>query len=110
MARKRRGRTPDGQRPYYGLNQVKRLVLAETVYIHPQAKADAKRDFGWSVDGILSAIMKLQVVHFYKHEPYREDPRIEMDYYKACELNGEDVYTHFFIRKETLVVGSFKKI
>lgn len=78
--------------------------------IHEHALRGAWRDFGWREADIRDAVAKLQVKHFYKHEPYWENPSIEMDYYKARGLKGEDVYTHFHVEEGLLIISSFKKI
>lgn len=39
-------------------------------------------------------------------------PRIVIDYYKAPGLNGENIYTHFYVDDsvDKLVINSFKEI
>lgn len=75
-----------------------------------QASRGAWLSFGWRQADILDAVARLQVKHFYKREPYRENPSIEMDNYKARGLKGENVYTHFHVEDGLLIISSFKKI
>lgn len=78
--------------------------------IHQKPLRDAWNYFGWKEEEILHAISKLQIRHFYKHGPFWENPSIEMDYYKARGMNGEDVYTHFHVEEGMLIISSFKRI
>jgi len=89
---------------------VKQLVRERKVLILEKPLRDAWKDFGWKEEEIFQSISKLQIKHFYKHEPYWENPNIEMDYYKARGVNGEDVYTHFHVEDDLLIISSFKRI
>ena len=80
--------------------------------IRSQALESALNDFGWELIDILDAFKKLQRKHFHKTENSYFNKDLPIDYYKARDLKGEDVYTHFYIDKEmnVLQVDSFKKI
>ena len=98
--------------PYYSLGVVKGLAKAGEVLVRHEALESARKDFGWELSDILDAFKELQLKHFYKTENSHFVPDLAIDYYKAYRLKGEDVYTHFYIDKETnvLLVDSFKKI
>lgn len=70
------------------------------------------RCFGWGMDNILDAFLKLKPQHFYKTDVSRINPENVIDYYKARGLKGENIYTHFYIDDEAefLIINSFKKI
>ena len=100
---------------YYSLKKVRRLVdeskhNPDKVLINPNALETAERDFGWRTPDILNALKKLQPKHFDKSEPsIKRQPSIQIDSYKAVNLMGENIYTHFYIEEDQLVVNSFKK-
>ncbi len=74
---------------------------------------DGARDaFEWRLHDILDALGRLQSKHFYKSDVSQNDPHLILDFYEACGLKGEDVYTHFYIDRDTdtLIVNSFKEI
>lgn len=78
------------------------------------AIATARHDFGWRVAQIREAILKLQRKHFYKTENHRfkrPELNIKVDYYKARDLMGEDVYIHLHVDENGwLIIDSFKRI
>ena len=88
------------------------MIAQGKVLINSNALDDARRDFGWETADILDALGRLQPKHFYKSDTSRTKPAIVLDVYKAPSLKGEDVYTHFYIDDEdiVLVVNSFKNI
>ncbi|MEA2039713.1 MAG: type II toxin-antitoxin system MqsR family toxin [Thermodesulfobacteriota bacterium] len=98
--------------PYYSLGKVKKLIETEKYIIRRNALEGARKDFAWELPDILDALKKLQPKHFYKPGESYFAPKIPIDFYKAYNLKGEDVYIHFYIDKETeiLIVDSFKRI
>lgn len=69
-------------------------------------------DFGWGESDIKAAFLKLNGSqrpdgHFHKSEIDNSIPGIMLDFYKDPNLNGEDVYIHFYIRDGILVINSF---
>ncbi|TRZ50630.1 hypothetical protein D4S03_06395 [bacterium] len=112
MAIKKKSNSKKSSRqPRYPLKKIRELVDKEQVTINPNASETALSDFGWETDDILAAIKKLQPKDFHKPDPsiYKSDTII--DIYKADNLKGEKVYTHFYIDKETglLIINSFKR-
>ena len=99
-------------RSYYDLDEVRQKVTAGAVSIRGNALTDANDAFGWNYDDILSALLTLRPKDFYKSEPSIYDPEVVLDFYKAFDLKGEKVYTHFYINDKSgkLVVSSFKEI
>jgi hypothetical protein len=103
------------QRPesHYSLEEVRTLVNEENILIQENALILANQHFGWGVDDIISAILALKSSHFYKSEAASFDPYVTIDYYKARDLCGERVYTHFYIderKTPMLVINSFKQL
>jgi len=87
------------------------LLKGLIVYIiHERARKNAKQDFGWHRQDIKNAILKLQRKHFHKSTSKYDNPKIYVDYYKAYGLVGEDVYIHFRIENNRLIICSFKRI
>jgi|WetSurMetagenome_2_1015567.scaffolds.fasta_scaffold285638_2 hypothetical protein len=103
--------TPDhAYRPSYNLEDVKRKITAKKVLINQNARQSAFDDFGWEWKDIVDVYSKLQPRHFYKTDQSLFKFPIWIDVYKA-HLNGEDVYTHFYVDDESgnLVINSFHK-
>jgi hypothetical protein len=98
------------QIPTYPLKKVRLLIDEDKVVIRENALQSALADFGWKVDDILKALKKLQPRHFCKSEKSMvKNPEVTIDFYKADDIMGEDVYTHFYIDEGTLIINSFKE-
>ena len=97
---------------HYPLKEVQALVRKGNWRVNQNALNGARSSFGWGVADIRAAILALQPCHFDISDWSRVKPGVMLDYYKAKNLRGEDVYTHFYIEKEEvfLVINSFKKI
>ncbi len=96
-------------KPYYSLKLVRKLVV-DNCFINTKARNTARNDFGWNQNDIQKAILKLRNIHFYKSNTKYDNPSIYVDYYKAKDLMGENVYIHFRIEDEVLIICSFKEI
>jgi hypothetical protein len=96
--------------PYYSLNKVRQLASTGKCIINTKARKTARDDFGWSQSDVKKAISKLQVKHFYKSDTKYDNPGVYVDYYKANGLMGENVYIHFRIEDDCLIICSFKEI
>lgn len=96
--------------PYYGLKKVKLLVSNNRCKINQKARSSASKCFGWKQSDILKALLKLQPKHFYKSDFKYDNPSIHVDYYKARGLMGENVYIHFRIEDDFLIICSFKEV
>ncbi len=97
-------------KPYYSLKRVRQLTVSDSLIINMKARNTARNDFGWNHDDIKKAILQLKNMHFYKSSTKYDDPSIYVDYYKAKGLMGENVYIHFRIEEDTIVICSFKEI
>ena len=97
-------------KPYYSLARVRKLAVSGECYVKGKARATAQNDFGWDQVDIKKAISKLQHKHFYKSDTKYDNPGIYVDYYKAKNLMGENVYIHFRIEDDRLIICSFKEI
>ncbi|WP_045211263.1 type II toxin-antitoxin system MqsR family toxin [Desulfonatronovibrio magnus] len=95
---------------YYSLGKVKSLVKSGNCSINSKARVTARNDFGWDFSDITNAILKLQHSHYYKTEKKYDDPSVFVDYYRANNLMGENVYIHFRVENDCLVICSFKEI
>jgi hypothetical protein len=114
MGNRGKGKRETASKPqsFYALSEVRDLIDQRRVDVRPNALDDAQRDFGWETSDILDALKRLQPKHFYKSDASAKKYGVVLDFYKACGLKGEDVYTHFYIddEKGVLVVNSLKRI
>ncbi len=97
-------------KPYYSRNKIVSLIKKGQVHVTDNALRTAEEDFGWKLEDIKSALLKLKPKHFHKSEPRYDNPSIWVDYYKAPKIMGENVYTHFYIVEDKLIVDSFKEL
>ena len=95
---------------YYSLARVKQLAVYGECTINAKARETARNDFGWNQVDIKKAIAKLEHKHFHKSEQKYDNPGVYVDYYKAGNLMGENVYIHFRIESNCLIICSFKEI
>ncbi len=93
---------------YYSKKQIQDLILNGRVHITRKALESAKNDFGWDSNDICLALKVLKRNDFYKSAPRYQNPKIYVDYYKAPNLKGERVYTHFHVEDGNLIIESFK--
>lgn len=109
---KRKGKTREKPPNWYPLSEVRNLINKGKYLITANARDSAYRDFGWHSDDIVNAIKKLSPKHFYKTEISKRDSSKAVEVYKARGLNGENIYTHFYIDDEQklLIINSFKKL
>lgn len=96
--------------PYYSLKKAKRLAQKGEWLINKKARNTAREHFGWRYTDIKKAFLKLQPKHFYKSDRKYDNPEIWIDFYKAEDLMGENIYLHFRIEDNKLVICSFKEI
>jgi len=94
------------------LAEVKELISNGRFLITKSALDSARKDFGWGVDDIIEALMRLDLKHFHKRDVSQHNRWMTLDFYKAKNLKGEKVYTHFYIddADNRLIVNSFKRI
>ena len=97
-------------KPYYSKKQILNFISSGKVSVTDNAKKSAKDDFGWGIDDIHKAIAILPLKCWYKSEPRFKNPKIWVDYYRAPNINGENVYTHFYVDGDILIVDSFKEL
>jgi len=94
---------------YYSLTEVVQKINERHVIIRPNAARDAFQLFGWGLSDIFDAYRKLQPKHFNKTDVSKAKPGVYLDFYKAT-INGERIYTHFYINNKLfLVINSFKR-
>lgn len=105
MAKKPTART----KPYYSKKQLSDLIKKGKVSFRQRAIEGAKKSFGWKKDHIKKAIIKLPQQNCYKSEPRFNNPKIWVDYYRAPDIFGEHVYTHFYVENGILIIDSFKE-
>ena len=95
---------------YYSKKQIRNLILIGNVQITEQARMSAQDDFGWDFNDICNAILALPIKSCYKSETRFNNPQIWVDYYRAHDLKCENVYTHFYVDNDNLIIDSFKEI
>ena len=95
---------------YYRLAEVVQKINSGQWLIRSNAIRDAYKEFGWGIFDIINAYRMLKPKHFYKTDSSKAKPGLVIDVYKA-RLNGEDVYTHFYIDDafNKLIINSFKR-
>ncbi|WP_027360574.1 type II toxin-antitoxin system MqsR family toxin [Desulforegula conservatrix] len=110
------------RKPYYPLKEVKEKIRCGHFDINQNALDDARDIFNWGPEKIKQCLLKLNdrdyaidinKNHFFKKEPHRHIPHTMMDYYKAKNImDGESVYTHFYIRQNDgkVVISSFHEL
>jgi len=96
----------------YPLAKVKVLASQCRVRLIKSAPETAKKDFGWGVEKVAKSIGRLKGQHLQHSEPDRAAPfGVEMNYYRAPNLmEGFDVYMHFSVIDDWIVVSSFKQL
>lgn len=102
-------------KPTYDLSEVQQLVKLGAFDLNFIARKTAKDHFGWKKATVGKAMLKLKKSrtprgHFYKSAPRYDNPRVWVDYYKAPNLMGEDVYIHFRVENDRVIICSFKKL
>ncbi len=99
----------NGPKGHYDLSLVKQKIKAGEFLIKENAKISALRDFGWRNKEIARAFTKLKLQDFYKSDSSQFKYLVIVDVYKA-HIEGYDIYTHFYIEAEQLIINSFKKL
>jgi len=75
-----------------------------------EALYSAEDAFGWNLEDIENALMRLMPKHWYKSEHRFDNPKIWVDYYRARNIMGENIYTHFYVEEDILIIDSFKEL
>ncbi len=96
--------------PYHSKKRICKLIDEGNVFITEEARKSAKDCFGWEILDIEAALKKLPRKACYKSERRFNNPSVWVDYYRAWGLMGENVYTHFYIENNMLIIDSFKEI
>ncbi|MGD9973212.1 MAG: type II toxin-antitoxin system MqsR family toxin [Desulfatirhabdiaceae bacterium] len=96
-------------KPYYSQKEIRSYISDRKVEIRSSALQNAQKDFGWGIDDIYKALSKLPLRCWYKSEPRYNNPQIWVDYYRCPDLNGENIYTHFYVDNDRLIIDSFKR-
>ncbi len=97
-------------RPYYSKRQIRNLIEAKKFKITENARFSAMQCFGWNLEDVKRALLLLPQNSCYKSEQRFDNPKIWVDYYRAKGVMGENVYTHFYVEDDNLIVDSFKEI
>lgn len=100
------------KRPFcgrYPLGEVVKRINSGQIIINPDVSRDAFQLFGWTTYHIKDAYRKLQPKHFHGTSASKLIPGAYLDSYKAT-INGERIYTHFYINREgKLVINSLHR-
>jgi hypothetical protein len=97
-------------KPFYSQKQIRNHISNGRIQITKKARETAQKDFGWGIDDVCKALSILPVKCWYKSDVRYDDPKIWVDYYRARNLKGENIYTHFYIDGEYLIIDSFKEL
>lgn len=97
-------------KPYYSKKQIRNLISAGKVHIDEELRTSISKTFGWTIDDTCDAIMALPLNCCYGSESRYDDPEVWVDYYRAPNLKGENIYTHFYVEDGILVIDSFKEL
>jgi len=101
MAKRRKQRV--APKSYYSLTEVVQKINEGHVIIKSNAARDAFQLFGWGLSDIFDAYRKLQPRHFHKTDASRAKSGVYLDIYEAT-INGERIYTHFYINDQSILV------
>jgi len=96
-------------KPYYSKKQIHNFIGSGKLHVTESARNSARDFFGWSLEDIEKALLILSQKSCYKSEPRFNNPNIWVDY-RAINILGENVYTHFYVEDGILIVDSFKEI
>jgi hypothetical protein len=86
--------------------------------VHPRVWQQIKDAFGWKTRDLETFYSRLRPKHFYKqmsmgnktpHDYYGDIPAI-YDVYKAEDIMGEKVYTHFYFNEDRLMIDSVHEL
>ncbi len=97
-------------KPYYSKKQIRNFIVSGKLHVTESARNSARNFFGWSLEDIKRALLALSQKSCYKSESRFNNPCIWVDYYRAKNILGENVYTHFYVEDGVLIVDSFKEI
>jgi len=98
------------KKAYYDLRVVKEKIKKNEIKINRNAAISAQEDFKWKSEDIKKVYLKLKPIHFDITDQNTTN-HLYMDTYKIRNIDGEDVYTHFYINQSgTLIISSFKKL
>ena len=96
--------------PYYSKRQIINHISSGKIHITDDARNSADDHFGWKMDDICKALKALPPKCCYNSKNRHNNPMIYVDYYRAHNLMGENVYTHFYVEDGILIIDSFKDI
>ncbi len=97
-------------RPFNSLQDVKKMLRNGNYRVNGNALQSAWDDFLWGNKDIARALMNLDESMCYKSEKHHSLSPSVVDYYRADGLmDGEDVYTHFYVREGKVIISSFKE-
>ena len=112
MKRSTAKRLHEAKCPNLPIKKLRWFVAQDRVDIRSDARQDASRDFHWRRADILRALRRLRSDDCYNTRRHDFIPEAWVDYYRARDVYGEDIYTHFYVHPESvrLVVNSFHKL
>ena len=94
--------------PYYSKEILADAIGKKKVRVARRARKDARDWFAWGAGEVCEAILKLPKECCYDTQRKRSNPEIMVDLYRANDINGEDIYTHFYMEDGWLIIDSFK--
>jgi motility quorum-sensing regulator/GCU-specific mRNA interferase toxin len=94
---------------HYKLSKVKSLIQSGQYIITGTARKAAAFDFAFSEEQIISAVLSLDMISFYKSMTSHTDHTLWQDVYKSVLEKGIRAYIKLQIIEETSVIVSFKE-
>lgn len=95
-------------REYHSLKKVKDAIRNENYYIEDELLEQIHDSFGWDINDIEKAFLKLQPKHWNATEKHWTLKNTWVDHYKG-KILSENIYTHFHFENDQLQIVSFKR-
>ena len=96
-------------KPYHSLGKVKQAIKDGEYDIDEDLLKEADDAFGWSIEDITNALLKLKAIRFTSSKRYFTDPALWVDHYRANRLLRENEYIHFHFEDGLLIIGNLKR-
>jgi len=96
------------KKSHYNLIEVKNLIQAKRVKITYRASENAQIDFGFSEKDVITQVLELEQVNFYKSMTSDNNNKIWQDVYHK-RINSQIAYIKIQIVDEKTVIIQFKE-
>ena len=96
------------KKPHYNLIEVKNLIQAKRVKITYRVSENAQIDFGFSEKDVITQVLELEQVNFYKSMTSDNNNKIWQDVYHK-KITSQTAYIKIKIVDEKTVIIQFKE-